>query len=399
MLKIITVILMLFEKCLKYITKNAYIMIAMQGHAFCDAACHGFKLLLTNLVQFVLVSCFSKVVIFLGKVTIMGTAVVSAYFWLAKDPAFKEWTPSSADEEWDGITGRSVVNNKFLPLVLIGVLGYFCAAAFLHVYDLAIATILLCFCEDYKVHQVGDPHFPDLHKEVYMPNSLRRIVLTADEFHHMQHPLTTEELMNMAGVDIRSDAEKEILSYDEVIEFCKKLLVQSDEFPHLHKHEDDLTEKEIIDETGGPELWQEIRRPNPLYDKQFALDLSAGRVAVKKGYHDKRLDKYTPELTATTLAELIERAGIMHRHAKPLTQEDLVAKATEIHGHEYAQQLNDTPSRTKVKKRLERRETRRKMKGNKVNPTEETPVSDATAELKKENAKPPSTHVSEEAMF
>merc|ERR1712174_72308 len=92
MYKVITVVLLLFEKVLKYITTNAYIMIAMQGHAFCDAACHGFKLLLTNLIQFVLVSCFSKVVIFLGKVTIMGTAVVGAYFWLAKDPAFQEWT-------------------------------------------------------------------------------------------------------------------------------------------------------------------------------------------------------------------------------------------------------------------------------------------------------------------
>merc|ERR1712080_218461 len=44
MYKVITIILLCFEKCLKFITKNAYIMIAMQGHAFCDSCCHAFKL-------------------------------------------------------------------------------------------------------------------------------------------------------------------------------------------------------------------------------------------------------------------------------------------------------------------------------------------------------------------
>ena len=38
-------------------------------------------------------------------------------------------------------------------VILVALLGYGCAAAFLHVYDLAIGTILLCFCEDFKVHE------------------------------------------------------------------------------------------------------------------------------------------------------------------------------------------------------------------------------------------------------
>merc|ERR1712066_978733 len=128
-------------------TKNAYIMVAMQGHAFCDSCCHAFKLLLTNLVQFVLVSCFSKVIVFLGKVTIAALGAITAYAWLSSDPQFQEWTPKHLDDERPGTLGLNPVNNKILPALIVLIMGYFCASAFLHVYDLAISSILLCFCE------------------------------------------------------------------------------------------------------------------------------------------------------------------------------------------------------------------------------------------------------------
>jgi len=403
MLKIITVILLCFERCLKYITKNAYIMIAMQGHAFCDAACHGFKLLLTNLIQFVLVSCFSKVVIFLGKVTIMGTSVVGAFFWLSKDPAFQEWT-GAGDEDPDGIQGRTVVNNKFMPLILIALLGYFCAAAFLHVYDLAIASILLCFCEDYKVHQIDEPTAKQLHKEVYMPNSLRSIVLTPEEFAHMTHPLTTEELMNMAGVDTRSDAEKEEMTRDEVLDVCVKLLVESDGLLHLHKTEANLTDKDIIDNTGGAALRKELSVPNPFYEPDFIKEVEAGNIAIKKGFKDKRLEKYKVTLTMESLLQLIEDAGIMRGHKHTMTHEDVVGlvAADPNHGPEVAELLDETPSRKRVAKRNKRRATmEQKRLGNKIQPkVEETPVRSATDELKAENdAGSSASYVSEEAMI
>merc|ERR1711937_870359 len=82
MWKVIHCLLLCFEKSVKYITTNAYIMIAMQGHPFCDSCCHGFKLLLTNMVQFVLVACFSKVIIVLGKIFITGSAITGLFFWL-----------------------------------------------------------------------------------------------------------------------------------------------------------------------------------------------------------------------------------------------------------------------------------------------------------------------------
>merc|ERR1711939_930214 len=289
-----------------------------------------------------------------------------------------------------GIEGSRVVNNKIVPCVLVTFLGYFCGAAFLYVYDLAIATILLCFCEDYKVHQVGDPQFPDLHKEVYMPNSLRRIVLSPKEFAHMNKPLTQEQIMNMAGVALDDDGD--IMTSQEILDFCRALLVRSQEFHHLHIPEHELTDKDIIEHTGGRELAVEMKRPNPMYDKDFALAVSRGTAALKPGYVDKRLEQYRPDLTQDALIDIIERANKLHAQGDTMTHEDIVKKAASIHGDDYAQQIHETPSRVRVQKRLSAWENKKKKTG-KVMPSiqEETPVRDVKSDLSEANTASPRT--------
>merc|ERR1711964_129396 len=86
------------------------------------------------------------------------------------------------------------VSNKFFPLFVVTIMCFTCASAFLHVYDLAIQTILLCFCEDYNVHNIDDPSSVQLHREAYMSQNLRRILLPASEYQHMKKPMTREEL-------------------------------------------------------------------------------------------------------------------------------------------------------------------------------------------------------------
>jgi len=385
MLKVVTILLWCFEKCIKFITRNAFIMIAMQGHGFCDSCCHAFKLLLTNLIQFVLVSCFSKVVITLGKLAIMASSIMTAYLWLSADSKFQEVVPSDTSTVNDGYAGSAPVTNRAIPLFLVGLLGYGCAAAFLHVYDLAIGTILLCFCEDYKVHKVDDPNEVDLHMEVYMPNSLRKIVLSRKEFKHMQHPMTQEQLMNLAGIDIRSDAEKEKLLYPEVIELCKKILVKSDEFLHLGVAAHDLTDKIIIDNTGGPELDKKLKEhKNPMYDKYFAEAVARGDKKVKKGHADNRLYKYLPDMYQQDVLDIICRAGLIDTHGATMTHEAILAKATKTVGKEEAEQLNETPGR-KLVKRMTERKLGRKNKID-VEPVE-TPVTDVKLDMQKANKK------------
>merc|ERR1712048_323598 len=246
----------------------------------------------------------------------------------------------------------------------------------------SIGTILMCFCEDFKVHKVDDPSETQLHAEVYMPNSLRKIVLSGKEFKHMQQPLTQEQLLNMAGIDPRSDKQKEILLYPEVIELCKKVFLQSDEFLHIGVPEDKLTERIIIDNTGGPALDKELKKnKNPNYDDYFAKAVERGDKTVKKGHYDTRLYRYQPDLTSAQVLEIIQAAGLMDTHAHTMTHEDHVAAAKEEHGAEVAQQLGETPSRLLVK-----RMTQRKL-GNAEVDVVETPVTDVKLDMQKANKK------------
>lgn len=182
MFKVIHLCLCLLEKCLKFITKNAYIMVAMRGKPFCEACCSAFKLLLTNLVQFAIVGIFSKVAIFFGKLVICCATIVSMYFLIKLVPYFNDSTLPTH------------VNNVWIPVILTFLLSFGVAEAFLHVYDLAIATILLCFCEDFRYHNVEEASRHDDHAEVFMPTSLRNLVLPPESRRDMPHPMTYEEV-------------------------------------------------------------------------------------------------------------------------------------------------------------------------------------------------------------
>lgn len=187
MFKVIHLCMCLLERCLKYITKNAFIMVAMRGKPFCEACCASFKLLLTNLVQFVIVGIFSKVVVAFGKIFIVMLCCVGAY-------GIVKIVPDLTD-----VTSVYYVTNSFIPVTLTGILAFGVASAFLHVYDLAIATILLCFCEDYKYHNVGEASKVSDHDEVYMPSSLRNIVLPPESRRHLPHAMTYEEVRLYSG--------------------------------------------------------------------------------------------------------------------------------------------------------------------------------------------------------
>ena len=72
-------ILCLLDKCMKFITTNAYIMVAMRGKPFCESCCLSFRLLLNNVAQFVIVGVFSRVVIFFGKAFVVILCCLATY--------------------------------------------------------------------------------------------------------------------------------------------------------------------------------------------------------------------------------------------------------------------------------------------------------------------------------
>ena len=305
MWKVIHCALLCFEKSVKYITTNAYIMIAMQGHPFCDSCCHGFKLLLANLAQFVLVACFSKVIVFLGKVFITGLGVFGLYFWLHYDPFFSAHTCDEhmfgCDSDAQKIYGGTV-SNKFFPLFVVSILCFTIASAFLHVYDLAIQTILLCFCEDYNVHNLDQKTDVQLHREAYMSQNLRRILLPAEEYQSFKRPMTREEVLELGKPPKQANTEH-LLTRQEIYMYARQILERSEAALQRTLKVYNLKDKELVRLAGGQRL----------------------------------LDLYNRNEPAITHAELVDivyqnasETGIMQTSTKPLTTQEINERFNEI---------------------------------------------------------------------
>lgn len=115
------------ENVLRFLSKNAYIEIAAHGYGFCRACRQSFGLLVRNAVRVVVVDKVGDFLFFLGRVMItLVCGIVGAVLLNSGSPgAF--WSVS---------------------LIIIMVLAYVVSSVFVSVFDMAISTLFLCFCED-----------------------------------------------------------------------------------------------------------------------------------------------------------------------------------------------------------------------------------------------------------
>jgi hypothetical protein len=67
------------EKCVKFISKNAYIQIAIQGQNFCKAAWTAFGLIIANVLRFGAVTTLGCIFMFLGKLFIILATCLCCY--------------------------------------------------------------------------------------------------------------------------------------------------------------------------------------------------------------------------------------------------------------------------------------------------------------------------------
>ena len=65
-----------FEKCLKFLNRNAYIETAIYGYSFCRAAFTAFMLILRNILRMAAVNSIGSLVLFLAKVVVVAGGVM-----------------------------------------------------------------------------------------------------------------------------------------------------------------------------------------------------------------------------------------------------------------------------------------------------------------------------------
>lgn len=123
------------EKFIKFINKNAYIMIAVYGKNFCTSARDAFSLLMRNIVRVVVLDKVTDFLLFIGKMVVVGaTAAASFYFFTGKVSLFGYRTPE--------------LNYYVVPVAIVTLGSYIISTAFFNVYSMGVDTLFLCFLED-----------------------------------------------------------------------------------------------------------------------------------------------------------------------------------------------------------------------------------------------------------
>uniref|UniRef100_A0A8C6YSB8 Choline transporter-like protein n=1 Tax=Nothoprocta perdicaria TaxID=30464 RepID=A0A8C6YSB8_NOTPE len=138
------------EKFIKFINRNAYIMIAIYGKNFCTSAKEAFYLLMRNVVRVAVLDKVTDFLLFLGKILVAGG--VGKFNWFFSD----------------GLVFFLVPARLEILTVIIG--SYLVAHGFFSVYAMCVDTLFLCFCEDLERNDGSTA------KPYFMSASLHRIL-------------------------------------------------------------------------------------------------------------------------------------------------------------------------------------------------------------------------------
>ncbi|XP_063480130.1 choline transporter-like protein 5 isoform X2 [Symphalangus syndactylus] len=142
------------ENAIKFLNRNAYIMIAIYGRNFCRSAKDAFNLLMRNVLKVAVTDEVTYFVLFLGKILVAGSIGVLAFLF------FTQRLPVIAQ-------GPASLNYYWVPLLTVILGSYLIAHGFFSVYAMCVETIFICFCEDLERNDgsTGKPYFitPNLH--------------------------------------------------------------------------------------------------------------------------------------------------------------------------------------------------------------------------------------------
>ncbi|XP_060774517.1 choline transporter-like protein 2 isoform X3 [Neoarius graeffei] len=83
------------EKCIKFLNRNAYIMVAIYGKNFCASAKDAFFLLMRNIIRVAVLDKVTDFLLFLGKLLIVGIVGIGSFFFFSgRITAVEEAAPS-----------------------------------------------------------------------------------------------------------------------------------------------------------------------------------------------------------------------------------------------------------------------------------------------------------------
>lgn len=118
--------LCVLERCLKYLTSQAYVQTALHGASFCRAGRRAFSLILHNLGRVATVASIANLVVMIGQMSISLTCAGLGYYYMTN------YRPNE-------------VSGVVMPVVLIGYIAYRVSSVFLGVVSATCGTILQAY--------------------------------------------------------------------------------------------------------------------------------------------------------------------------------------------------------------------------------------------------------------
>jgi len=137
------------EKVIKFINRNAFIIVAVKGTGYCSSAFTAVKLILGNLGKLAAVNTVGDFLIFLGKLTVTA----GCFFCAIMVADLDMYTDPTMDTH---------LSSPLVPVLLATIAGAIIANVFFGVYEMAIDTILMSFCEDCSRHDGSPKYAPPL---------------------------------------------------------------------------------------------------------------------------------------------------------------------------------------------------------------------------------------------
>jgi len=127
------------EQWMRYYTKNSCIITAMHGYRFREAGSRAFTLIVENFVQLVTINSVGDWVMLIAKLFVATSAVGFGYLMISNKPN---------------------VDYEVSILFLMGFMAFMIAHCFFSVYEAAIDTIFICFCEDREINDgISRPYY------------------------------------------------------------------------------------------------------------------------------------------------------------------------------------------------------------------------------------------------
>ncbi|XP_024154020.1 choline transporter-like protein 4 isoform X1 [Oryzias melastigma] len=147
------------EKFIKFLNRNAYIMIAIYGKNFCVSAKNAFKLLMRNILRVVVLDKVTDVLLFFGKLLVVGGVGVLAFFFFSG----RIQAPGNSFSSQN-------LNYYWMPIITVVFGSYLVAHGFFSVYSMCVDTLFLCFLEDLERNDGS------VQKPYYMSKNLMKIL-------------------------------------------------------------------------------------------------------------------------------------------------------------------------------------------------------------------------------